>query len=102
MNIIYFSISKILSELIGLPQGSEHELPWYPPICQNNGDEPVKGLNKKYFPVNVLKQTINAKLESNDYLNSILLNYVNHGRANEAEIGQRIITAIQKVSNVGE
>lgn len=55
-------------------------------------------LNKKYFPVTILKTSLNTKLESNNYLHSQLLNYVNQGKANEAEIGQRIITAIQKVS----
>lgn len=83
----------MLSEAIGLSPGSEHTLPWYPPICQNEGK--TKTLNKKYFPNNLLKT--NVQLESNDHLQSILLNYVNQGKANEAEIGQRIITAIQKV-----
>lgn len=87
----------MLSDLIGLSVGLEHALPWYPPICQSTKSD-EKPLDITYFPASVIRATANAQQSSDTYLQSLLINYVNQGKVTEAEIGQRIITAIQKAS----
>lgn len=88
----------MLSDLIGLSAGSEHALPWYPPICPSTKSD-EKPLDTTYFPASVIRAAANPQQSSDTYLQSLLINYVNQGKVTEAEIGQRIITAIQKVSN---
>lgn len=96
IELLYYRVTTILSSAIGLSPGTEHALPWYPPICQSpEGND--KPLDKKYFPASLLRNGLNAQLISDTFLQSQLLNYVNQGKVSEAEIGQRIITAIQKV-----
>lgn len=80
----------MLSEHINIAQGAEHELPWYPPVC-----EWAKGEYSLFL--DAPKEMPNENLQSRYYLKKILLNYVNDGNAEEAEIGQRIITAMHKV-----
>ncbi|XP_018572773.1 tetratricopeptide repeat protein 17 isoform X3 [Anoplophora glabripennis] len=87
-----YQIKKILSEYIGLEEGSQHELPWYPPLC----DYP-NVFGDKYVP-STERHVLNTEIKSNDYLRNHLLKYVNDGKADEAEIGQRIITAMEKKS----
>ncbi|XP_060531148.1 tetratricopeptide repeat protein 17 isoform X2 [Cylas formicarius] len=85
-----YSIKLILSEYIGLPEGSQQALPWYPPLCESDN---VNG--EKYLPAGE-KSVLDMPLKSNKYLKDHLLKYVNNGRADEAEIGQRIIAATEK------
>lgn len=83
-----------MSEYISLEEGSQHELPWYPPLC----DYP-NVFGDKYVP-STDRNVLNNEIKSNDYLRNHLLKYVNDGKADEAEIGQRIITAMEKVSQL--
>lgn len=79
----------MLSEYINIPEDAEHELPWYPPICELSKDEELF--------LDGSRELLNENLKSHPYLKKILLSYVNGGNAEEAEIGQRIITAMHKV-----
>lgn len=88
---LIFRIKRILSEYIGLNDGSQHELPWYPPVCEH-----PSASGEKYVPPNE-RQSLNNFIKSNSFLRNYLLQYVNDGKADEAEIGQRIITAMEKV-----
>lgn len=67
-------------------------MPWYPPVC----DYP-NVFGDKYVP-STERHVLNNEIKSNDYIRNHLLKYVNDGKADEAEIGQRIITAMEKVS----
>lgn len=92
-------VTKILSDDIGLSASLEHSLPWYPPICQTS-DAEDKSIDKKYFPASLLRNGLNSvqlSPETYVHLQFVFLNYVNQGKVSEAEIGQRIITAIEKV-----
>lgn len=95
-----FEVHKMLSDLIGLSAGSEHALPWYPPICPSTKSD-EKPLDTTYFPASVIRAAANPQQSSDTYLQSLLINYVNQGKVTEAEIGQRIITAIQKKAGPG-
>lgn len=87
-------INKMLSDYIDLPFGSDHELPWYPPVCEFPDQD-----DKSHRPLS-LRQSDNNLLKVNDHLRRHLMKYVNGGKGEEAEIGQRIITAMHKVSQV--
>lgn len=89
---VFGRIHKMLSDYIELPQGSEHELPWYPPVCEY----PDAKDDRPHLP-NMLKETENTPLKVNDFLREYLMGYVNNGNVEEAEIGQRIVTAMRKV-----
>nr|CAI5851357.1 unnamed protein product [Callosobruchus analis] len=80
-----YQVKKILSEYIGLLDGAQHDLPWYPPVCD---DPNVFGERDRHL--------LNVELKGSEYLRKYLLDYVNDGNADEAEIGQRIITAMEK------
>lgn len=82
----------MLTDYIGLPWGTEHDLPWYPPICEY----PEVTDNKNQLPIS-LRQAENNPLKVSEYLRKHLLSYVNGGKGEEAEIGQRIISAMHKV-----
>lgn len=89
--IFIFRVTKMLTEYIDLTPGSEHELPWFPPVC----DERELELEKLQHIVVHLRET---SLKMHPFLKQHFMKYVNDGKAEEAEIGQRIITAINKVS----
>ncbi|XP_018331207.1 tetratricopeptide repeat protein 17 isoform X2 [Agrilus planipennis] len=91
-----FQVSKAISDLIDLPNGFEHSLPWYPPICEHSG----KDFNKIYLPSSV-KQTFNKPLKMHPFFHKHFVNYINDGKVDEAEIGQRIITAMYKKTAPG-
>lgn len=82
-------MTKILSDGIGLPNGSEHKLPWYPPVCDDSS-----AFGEKYVSE---RHVLSNEIKSNDFLRNHFTKYVNNGKADEAEIGQRIITALEKV-----
>ncbi|KAK9872108.1 hypothetical protein WA026_016152 [Henosepilachna vigintioctopunctata] len=84
-----YSIKEILSTLIDIPLGVEHKLPWHPPVC----DEWDKS-DHRLIPT-FEKSSVN-ELKTSEYLKKHLLSYVNSGKAEEAEIGQRIVTAMEK------
>lgn len=88
---IHFSINKILSDSIGLPNGSEHKLPWYPPVCDDSSAFGEKHVQQSE------RHVLNNEIKSNQFLRNHFIKYVNNGKADEAEIGQRIITAMEKV-----
>ncbi|GJQ65171.1 hypothetical protein Trydic_g7312 [Trypoxylus dichotomus] len=88
-----YQISKILSEYIGIPENKEHELPWYPPICKHSDMDS----DESYLPSSI-RRVVDKPLKFHPILQEQLLKYVNNGKAEEAEIGQRIITAMNKKS----
>lgn len=87
-----FSIHQILTDTINLPDNTEHKLPWYPPVCEESN-----GSSDKYVQHSE-RSLLNNEIRSNPFLRNHFLKYVNNGKADEAEIGQRIITAMEKVS----
>ncbi|XP_063907336.1 tetratricopeptide repeat protein 17 isoform X2 [Zophobas morio] len=87
-----YDIHKILADAIGLPNGSEHKLPWYPPVCDD-----ASAFGEKYVQQSE-RHLLNNEIKSNEFLRSHFVKYVNSGKADEAEIGQRIITALERKS----
>ncbi|XP_050299085.1 tetratricopeptide repeat protein 17-like isoform X4 [Anthonomus grandis grandis] len=85
-----YKLKKAITDDIGLPDYSQHDLPWYPPICEG---ENVNG--EKFIPISE-KNLLDVKYKSNAYLKSLFLKYLNDGNSDENEIGQRIITAMKK------
>nr|CAD7590241.1 unnamed protein product [Timema genevievae] len=83
-----FEVSLFLGELLNIGKGAEHELPWYPPLCTLSQHSKVK----HYLP------TKEQELVPDDYLRIHLLRYVNEGKSVEAEIGQRILSALIKMT----
>lgn len=84
-----YNIEEILSDKINIKKGDEHKLPWYPPSC----DDWISAEHEKLIP-HFEKLTARTEL-SDDVIKSYLLRYVNGGKTSEAEIGQRIITAME-------
>lgn len=84
-------MKKAITDDLNLPNGTQHELPWYPPICDGPG---VNG--EKFLPLNERDQ-LDVERKSVDYLKKTLLSYVNEGYTDKHEIGQRIISAMDKV-----
>lgn len=84
----------MLTDSINLPGGSEHELPWFPPKCELA----VEHLDKPNIIPEPPRQLLDIPLQMHPYVQQHFMRYVNNGAADEAEIGQRIITAIYKVS----
>ncbi|XP_050299083.1 tetratricopeptide repeat protein 17-like isoform X2 [Anthonomus grandis grandis] len=87
-----YKLKKAITDDIGLPDYSQHDLPWYPPICEG---ENVNG--EKFIPISE-KNLLDVKYKSNAYLKSLFLKYLNDGNSDENEIGQRIITAMKKIT----
>lgn len=75
-----------------MPDNLEHKLPWYPPVC-----EEANGSGEKYVQQSE-RILLNNEIKSNQFLRNHFVKYVGNGKADEAEIGQRIITAMEKVS----
>lgn len=88
----FFRVKNILSSLIDIPENEEHKLPWYPPSCDDWDDS--DHLIPSY------EKLVTTEFKSNDHLRHHLLIYVNNGKAEEADIGQRIITAMEKVKQI--
>ncbi|XP_075972189.1 tetratricopeptide repeat protein 17 [Anticarsia gemmatalis] len=88
-------LRSLLTDKIGVPVSSEHELPWHPPTCPNDKDAAAFTQKKSQKP-QVVSEVIHT-----DYLRQKLLEYVGDGDASsvkhmqDAEIGQRIYAAIQ-------
>lgn len=84
-SITVFRVHLYLSQLIDLPVDTEHALPWYPPVCteQQKEQDITLGHNQGFAPETDLKPQ--------------LLKYGDERHSVEAEIGQRILTAITKV-----
>lgn len=80
----------MLTTLINLPENVEHDLPWYPPVCNTNE-------NLEHFLPSI-KEVNGKQIKQSSYLRNSFLNYVNGGKSEEAEIGQRIVTALNKVA----
>ncbi|KAF5282029.1 hypothetical protein FQA39_LY00553 [Lamprigera yunnana] len=87
-----FQVSEMLSSYIDLPRGSEHKLPWYPPVCEHSGKE----VERLFIPSSLRQLARSGNLKSHPFLRQHFLNYVNDGKAEESEIGQRIISAMKK------
>lgn len=85
-------LKKALTDDLGLPQGTQHNLPWYPPLCEG------ENINGEKFVAVTEKHLLDMEVEVPDYLRKQFLNYVNDGNSEEHEIGQRIISAMDKVS----
>jgi hypothetical protein len=87
-----------LGQLIDLAPGAEHPLPWYPPLCDvaNTVIDPVLDV---YFPSSLTRDgLLDVPIEETG-LRGHLTKYVDEGHnVVEAEIGQRILTAINKVT----
>ncbi|XP_021915404.1 tetratricopeptide repeat protein 17 isoform X2 [Zootermopsis nevadensis] len=91
-----FEVHLYLGQLIDLPPGTEHDLPWYPPLCNiaNCGTGPE---SDSYFPSSLTRDGLLDVPGTETSLKSQLTKYVTEGRnMMEAEIGQRILTAINK------
>ncbi|KAK7872505.1 hypothetical protein R5R35_014291 [Gryllus longicercus] len=87
-----FEAHLYLGPLIGLGSGEEHVLPWYPPTC-SAAEVSHEPLVQRLFPRLVPQHPEPApELQ----LLPELLKYGVQGQAVEAEIGQRILSAINK------
>lgn len=86
----------MLSEYIDIREDKDHDLPWYPPICKH----PDMEEDESYLPSSI-RRVIDRPLRSHPILQKQLLGYINKGKSEEAEIGQRIISAMSKVSADG-
>jgi len=87
-----------LGHLIDLAPGTEHALPWYPPLCNvaNTATDPELDA---YFPLSLTRDSFLDVPGRETSLRSHLTKYVSDGHnMAEAEIGQRILTAINKVT----
>ncbi|XP_017779959.1 PREDICTED: tetratricopeptide repeat protein 17 isoform X2 [Nicrophorus vespilloides] len=89
-----FQINKMLSEDLAIEDGAEHPLPWYPPLCEHPKAEEL-GL---HHPVLRMTMPKNQPLSLHPILKNHFLGYVNEGKGDEAEIGQRILSAVKKKS----
>ncbi|XP_047111144.1 tetratricopeptide repeat protein 17 isoform X1 [Schistocerca piceifrons] len=76
-----FKPSKYLNSLIGLAPGREHSLPWYPPLCTISSVA-LTNDDGLYAPEIELKDE--------------LMKYVDRHNSIDAEVGQRIVTAIKE------
>lgn len=85
-----YQLKQALSEYLGLSEGAQHDLPWYPPVCEGQN---VNG--EKFIPA-AEKYVLDIEMKGDEYLKAELLRYVNNGKADEHEIGQRIISAMNK------
>lgn len=89
------SLGKLLTDKLGVPAETEHELPWHPPTCPH--DNPAATLTQKRPGKQQLSEVVGT-----GYLRQKLLEYVGDGdlhavqHMQDAEIGQRIYAAIQK------
>nr|XP_022913333.1 tetratricopeptide repeat protein 17 [Onthophagus taurus] len=88
-----YQVNKILSEYIDIPEEKDHDLPWYPPICKH----PDMEEDESYLPSSI-RRVIDKPLKSHPILQQQLLGYINQGNGEEAEIGQRIVSAMNKKS----
>ncbi|CAG9761969.1 unnamed protein product [Ceutorhynchus assimilis] len=85
-----YLLKKSITEDLKLADGSQHDLPWYPPVCE--GDN-VNG--EKFIPITE-KYLLDTELKATTHLKKEFLRYVNEGNADEHEIGQRIVSAMEK------
>lgn len=83
-------IHLFVNELIDIEPGKKHPLPWYPPICHS-----PESFNEKYITRTLLDATAQQQQSSDASLKPLLYNLVQ--TADLAEIGQRILTAIEAV-----
>lgn len=87
--VVTFRTHLFVNELIDIEPGKKHPLPWHSPTCQS-----PKSFNEKYITSTLLDAT--AQQQSSDAsLKPFLHNLVQS--ADLAEIGQRILTAIETV-----
>lgn len=84
----------MLTDYIDMPANTEHSLPWYPPICEHPNKDKDKSI---HFPAFLHQLASTTSLRSHPFLRKHFLHYVNDGKSEESEIGQRIITAMKKV-----
>ncbi|XP_025159816.1 tetratricopeptide repeat protein 17 isoform X3 [Harpegnathos saltator] len=82
-----YAIHLFVNELIDIEPGKKHPLPWHPPICQA-----PKLFDEKYITDSLLDATTQQH-SSDASLKSFLHSLVQ--TAESAEIGQRILTAIE-------
>lgn len=87
-----YDMIKFLSTDIDMPEDQEHPLPWYPPVCETAGYDYVA----KFLP-DEIKNIVdkNKPLTVNKLFKTHFLSYINQGNSNEAEIGQRIVSAMK-------
>ncbi|KAL4224492.1 Tetratricopeptide repeat protein 17 [Mactra antiquata] len=93
-----FEVKELLNEFLGLEEGHEHPLPWYPPVCVTLLDIPEVGVRiaeelhsllyeqRKTIPLNLI----------DTYHTELLLSYVNNGKVTIEELGQRILSALKQ------
>jgi len=82
-------VRKFVNELIDLEPGESHPWPWYLPTCQK-----PKSYNDKYIKHAVLDATA-RRHKSDTFLKPLLLDLAQV--TNFAEIGQRIVSATERV-----
>lgn len=91
-----FEVHLYLGQLIELPPGTEHALPWYPPLCNVASTTTDPELDA-YFPLSLTRDSLLDIPGRDTSLRAHLTKYVSDGhKMAEAEIGQRILTAINK------
>ncbi|PNF37345.1 hypothetical protein B7P43_G00484 [Cryptotermes secundus] len=91
-----FEVHLYLGQLIDLAPGTEHPLPWYPPLCDVASTDADPELDA-YFPSSLTKDGLLDVPVREASLRRHLTKYVSEGHNMvEAEIGQRILTAINK------
>jgi hypothetical protein len=95
---LFCRVHLYLGQLIDLAPGTEHPLPWYPPLCNvaNTAADPELDV---YFPSTLTRDGLLDVPIREASLRRHLTKYVSEGHnVVEAEIGQRILTAINKVT----
>ncbi|XP_052798048.1 tetratricopeptide repeat protein 17-like isoform X3 [Mya arenaria] len=95
-----FEVKLLLTEALGLKEGDEHPLPWYPPVCVTLLDIP-EGNTKSYDHVHSVSQeqrkTVPLKLVDS-FHTELLLGHANNGKITIEELGQRILSGLKQNS----
>ncbi|XP_014469374.1 PREDICTED: tetratricopeptide repeat protein 17 isoform X2 [Dinoponera quadriceps] len=82
-----YAIHLFVNELIDIEPGKKHPLPWHPPLCQAPGSFDERYMTRALLDATARQHTPDASL--NPFLHSLVQS------ADSAEIGQRILTAIE-------
>nr|CAB3267326.1 tetratricopeptide repeat protein 17-like [Phallusia mammillata] len=88
-----FKSRELLTTYIGVAQGEMHPTPWKLPDCAEL--EQVEGTAYDNIPGIDIKDVV-VMFKQDTYLNNFLLMHVNEGRVWPDDLGQRILTAIEK------
>ncbi|XP_053384178.1 tetratricopeptide repeat protein 17-like isoform X3 [Mercenaria mercenaria] len=93
-----YEVKPLLNEFLGLKEGDEHPLPWFPPVCVTLLDIPEDNprSHDDIYSVSLeMRKTIPLGLKDH-YHTELLLSYVNDGKVTIEELGQRILSGLKK------